>query len=307
MNRLILYIIIHVIGVATAIAQIKTEEIVIYNNNIELPGTLSFTKENTPLIIWIHGSGNVDRNGNQQPFIKANYIKQFRDSVNKYGVSFYSFDKRTANKKNIKSLKKGVLFKDYIADVQETILHFKKDTRFAKIVLIGHSQGSLIAMLNHTNAGKIVSLAGPSMSADKTIITQIQEKAPYLDSITKAHFKELANTGSIQNVNLMLQSIFRKENQSFLSSWIKYNPSKEIQKIAIPVLIVNGDNDLQVKVSDAQKLHASNKNSELLIIPKMNHVLKVVNSVTENQNSYTKPDFPLSSNLIQHIVKFVNQ
>jgi pimeloyl-ACP methyl ester carboxylesterase len=307
MNRLIVYIIAHLIGIATIIAQVKTEDIIIYNNDIELPGTLSYTKEKAPLILWIHGSGNVDRNGNQQPYIKANYIKQFRDSINKYGIAFYSFDKRTANKNNMKSLKKGVIFEDYIADVQKTILNFKKDKRFDKIVLVGHSQGSLIAMLNHTNADKIISLAGPSMPADKAIIAQIQEKAPYLDSITKAHFKELSQTGSIKNVNLMLRSIFKKENQSFLSSWIKYNPSEEIKKVTIPILIVNGNKDLQVKVSDAKKLHASNPNSELHIIRNMNHVLKEVKSDTENQNSYLKPDFPLSSELIKHIIKFVTQ
>ena len=62
------------------------------------------------------------------------------------------------------------------------------------------------------------------------LIKQIQEKAPFLDSITIAHFKELATTGKIENVNPMLISIFRKENQSFLSSWIEYSPEKEIQK-----------------------------------------------------------------------------
>lgn len=307
MNRLIFYLIAYITGVVTVIAQVKTEDIIIYNNDIELPGTLSYTKEKAPLIIWIHGSGNVDRNGNQHPYIKANYIKQFRDSVNKYDIAFYSFDKRTANKNNEKSLKKGVIFEDYIADVQKIILNLKKDKRFNKIVLVGHSQGSLIAMLNHTNTNKIISLAGPSKSVDKTIIAQIQEKAPYLDSITKAHFKELSQTGSIKNVNLMLQSIFKKENQSFLSSWIKYNPSEEIKKVTTPLLILNGDKDLQIKVSNAKKLHTSNPNSELHIIHNMNHVLKEVKSDIENQNSYLKPDFPLSSKLIKHIVKFINQ
>ena len=51
--------------------KIKSEEILIKNDSIELPGTLTYLKENTPLIIWVHGSGNVDRNGNQKPTINA--------------------------------------------------------------------------------------------------------------------------------------------------------------------------------------------------------------------------------------------
>ncbi len=43
------------------------------------------------------------------PMIKANYIKQFRDSINKEGIAFYSYDKRTANKNNVAFMIKTVL------------------------------------------------------------------------------------------------------------------------------------------------------------------------------------------------------
>ena len=67
------------------------------NDSIKLPGTLSYNKDlkSQPLVIFIHGSGNVDRNGNQSGVnVQANYIKQFRDSVNKYDIAFFSYDKR---------------------------------------------------------------------------------------------------------------------------------------------------------------------------------------------------------------------
>ena len=307
MIRIISYLVITIFGIAVSLAQVKSEEILLKNNEIELPGTLTFTKENSPLIIWVHGSGNVDRNGNQQPMIKANYIKQFRDSINKKGIAFYSYDKRTANLKNKESLIKGVKFIDYVLDLKKAIAHFKNDKRFSKIILLGHSQGSLVAMLASENVNQFISVAGAGMSADKVIIKQIQEKAPFLDSITQAHFKELATTGKIKEVNPMLLSVFAKQNQSFLSSWIQYNPSEEIKKLTIPTLIINGDNDLQVKVTDAETLHNSNTNSKLVIIKKMNHVLKEVNSITENQSSYLKADFPLSNKLVETIINFINQ
>lgn len=307
MIRIISYLVITIFGIAVSLAQVKSEETLLKNNEIELPGTLTFTKENSPLIIWVHGSGNVDRNGNQQPMIKANYIKQFRDSINKKGIAFYSYDKRTANLKNKESLIKGVKFIDYVLDLKKAIAHFKNDKRFSKIILLGHSQGSLVAMLASENVNQFISVAGAGMSADKVIIKQIQEKAPFLDSITQAHFKELATTGKIKEVNPMLLSVFAKQNQSFLSSWIQYNPSEEIKKLTIPTLIINGDNDLQVKVTDAETLHNSNTNSKLVIIKKMNHVLKEVNSITENQSSYLKADFPLSNKLVETIVNFINQ
>ena len=307
MIRVITYFLFLVFGVVSLTAQIKSEELVLFNNEIELPGTLSYLEEQTPLLIWVHGSGNVDRNGNQQPVIKANYIKQFRDSINKNNIAFYSFDKRTANKNNKASLLKGVFLKDYVTDVQIAINHFKKEDRFSKIVLVGHSQGSLVAMLASENIDNYISLAGPSKSADQVIIDQIKESAPFLDSITKAHFKELKEIGNVEKVNPMLQSVFAKQNQAFLRSWIQYNPSEEIKKLSVPILLINGTEDLQVKPQEASELLLANKNAQLVFIKGMNHVLKEVKSMTENKSSYLKPDYPLSTKLVQVIVEFVKK
>ena len=129
-------------------SEISSEEIIIYNDSIELPGTLTQLKKSKkhPLIIWVHGSGNVDRNGNQKGVnIKANYIKQFRDSINDQ-AAFFSYDKRTANSKNLKYLQ-NVSFDDLVSDVRKIISNFKDDPRFSEIILAGHSQGSLVAML----------------------------------------------------------------------------------------------------------------------------------------------------------------
>jgi hypothetical protein len=103
----------------------------------------------------------------------------------------------------------------------------------------------------------------------------------------------------------MLQSVFAKQNQAFLNSWIKYNPSEEIKKLSLPILIIHGTEDLQIMQEDAKALHEANKNSELVLIDKMNHVLKEVNSITENQSSYTSSEFPLSSKLVKTITTFV--
>jgi len=35
-------------------------------------------------------------------------------------------------------------------------------------------------------------------------------------------------------------------------SWLKYDPAVEIKKLTIPVLLINGDKDLQIKVSEAE-------------------------------------------------------
>ena len=70
MIRIISYIIFSAFTIATSLAQVKSEEIVINNLAIQLPGTLTYSQDKSPLIIWVHGSGGVDRNGNTPLYIK---------------------------------------------------------------------------------------------------------------------------------------------------------------------------------------------------------------------------------------------
>ena len=307
MTRIIAAIIIYISSIVFSFAQVNSEEVYLQNDSIQLPGTLTFINENTPLIIWVHGSGNVDRNGNQAGVnINANYIKQFRDAVNKENISFFSFDKRTSSPKNMKFLK-DTNFNDFVSDVSIVVNHFKDDKRFSEIILVGHSQGSLIAMLAIKNTTKYISLAGPSESVDKTIVKQITKQNEPLGKITEAHFKELKETGAIKTVNPFLFSVFAKQNLAFMSSWLQYNPSEEIKKLTIPILIINGSKDLQVKVDDAQGLHAANPKSRLVIIDNMNHVLKQIDKDEDNLKSYYSADYPLSKKLIETVVSFVKK
>lgn len=305
MKHKLLYIFLFISSIIFG-QNIISEEIMIKNDSIKLPGTLSYANENSPLIIWIHGSGNVDRNGNQGSIVKANYIQKFREAVNTNNIAFFSYDKRTANPKNFKFLK-GILYEDLVNDAKKVVSHFKNDERFSEIILIGHSQGSLTAMLASEGTDKYISIAGPSTSIDKTIVAQISKQSKPLGESAKAHFKELLETGDIKQVNPFLVSVFAKQNLKFIASWARYNPSMEIQKIKTPILIINGDKDLQVKMNDAQKLHNANSASVLSIISKMNHVLVEIENDSDNLKSYYSADYKQSKKLITTIVNFIKE
>ncbi|WP_298767056.1 alpha/beta hydrolase [uncultured Polaribacter sp.] len=288
-------------------SQINSEEIILKNGNIELPGTLSYHKEKTPLLIWVHGSGNVDRNGNQSGTpVKANYIKQFRDAVNKENIAFFSFDKRTANKKNAPFLK-GTKITDFGLDVVKVVEHFKRKNRFSKIILVGHSQGSLIAMLALKNVDKYISIAGAGEPVDKVIVKQIGKNNPTLGEVAQEQFDSLKAHKKITVVNPFLRNIFAKQNQAFLYSWMQLDPAEEIKKINVPILIVQGNKDLQVKIEDAKLLYNSNKKATLEIIENMNHVLKEITKDEDNLTSYYSDKFHISKKLIEVINQFVKK
>ncbi len=303
MVRVITYITFIVFGVLASKAQVKSEEIMINNQVIQLPGTLTYTSEKQPLLIWIHGSGGVNRDGNQ-----PQYIKQFREAINKENLAFFSYDKRTANPNNVRFIQEdGIYFSDFVSDIKEVIHHFKNDKRFSEIILIGHSQGSLIAMLALDNVAKYISLAGAGETIDKTLVRQISKQSPEFGKLTEQYIKELMTTGEIKEVNPNLISLFAKQNQPFIKSWITVNPVEEIKKVTIPTLIINGDKDFQVLINDAENLHKAKPDAELVIIKNMNHVLKHIEKDEDNMKSYMSSDFKISEELITTIVEFVKK
>ena len=311
MIRLVIFIAILVTNVVFGQTQIATEEITIWNDSIKLPGTLSYKSalDQQPLAIFIQGSGNPDRNGNQlQMGIKANYVKMLRDSLNKKGVAFYSYEKRNVTKENIKHLITSMTFNALVEDAQLAISHFKNDARFNTITLIGHSQGSLVAMMAVNDAvDNYISLAGLGEPMDKTLVTQLSNQNKELADAAKQHIQELKETNTIKEIHPFLMSIFAKPNHEFLKSYFKFDPTKEIQNLKTPILILNGDKDLQVPIIHAQNLHNANPKSELVIIKHMNHVLKHIEKDTDNMASYYTESFPLAEHLIETIANFITQ
>jgi fermentation-respiration switch protein FrsA (DUF1100 family) len=91
-------------------------------------------------------------------------------------------------------------------------------------------------------------------------------------------------------------------------SWMKYDPSVEIRKLKIPVLIIQGTTDLQVSADDARKLSDANPDAKLLIIDNMNHILKESEADRQkNLATYSSPDLPLKSGLVKAITDFIKQ
>jgi len=305
---------------ANSQSTIVEEDILLKNDSIILPGTLTYNKalKQQPLVIYIHGSGGVDRDGNQKrENTSANYIKQLSDSLTKREIAFYRYDKRTSTMSNLMQLtsmevvKRELIFDKFVEDATIVINKFKDDSRFSGITLIGHSQGSLISMLvSELGISKYISLAGAANSLDVTLTKQIRDlKGDSIATIVDNHFKELKATGTIKKVDPepTVSAIFGLANQQFLLSWAVYVPTEEIKKVKIPTLIINGTRDNQVLEEDAKALHKAKPKAQLVIIKDMNHVLKIITKDEDNDKSLLTPDFPLSKELITVLTEFIKK
>lgn len=260
------------------------------------------------LVILIAGSGPTDRDGNQPGGIN-NSLKFLAQGLAGNAQAVFSYDKRIFG-----LYKKGELneqamrFSDMVTDAVAVVNHFKKTKKFGKIFIAGHSEGSLVGILasQQSKVDGFISIAGLASKASEAIKRQIAQNSPSLSTEANSIFDQLEQGNLVTDVPAALQNVFRESVQPYLISWIKYNPQDEIQKLKIPILILNGTNDLQVPQEEAIMLAEVKPEAKVVIIAEMNHVLKpITGSVMENIKSYSDPDQPISEDLISAIVDFV--
>ena len=259
------------------------------------------------LIIFVAGSGPTDRDGNN-PNMKNNSLKMLSDSLVSRGFSTLRIDKRGVAKSLVANIKEETLrFDTFVMDLSSWI-DIMNVKGFQNIMLLGHSEGSLIsiiASLNNKRVKGLISIAGAGTSADSILLTQMKTQPSQIQELVANYLDTLKKSQLLINVPLYLYALFRPSVQPYMISWIKYNPSIEISKLKIPILILQGDNDLQVSIEDAKKLKDNNKSAKLEILESTNHVLKEVKDPIENQRSYTDSSFPLNPKIADKINEFI--
>jgi len=273
----------------------------------EVQGTLLSPKgENQPpLAILIAGSGPTDRDGNQALF-KNNSLKYLAEGLAQKGIATFRYDKRViAQINNATVQEEKMTFEDEVNDALLVVNHFKD--KYKKIILIGHYEGALIGLLvaQKVVVSKFVSISGAGNSSATLIEEQIGKNAPQLKEESQKIISQLRKGELVENISPYLAPVFRKSVQPYLISWFKYEPTKEIAKLQIPILIVQGTNYLQVEDKEAQLLKEAQPKAQLLLIEGMNHVLKKVKTLEENQLSYLNPDLPISGELVEGIASFI--
>ncbi|MDM1377551.1 alpha/beta hydrolase [Myroides marinus] len=276
----------------------------------EIDGDLYLAnKDSKQLAIIIAGSGPTNKNGNNPAGVKANSYKYLAEGLKENGINTFTYNKRMfAQMKNQTAKEEDGRFEDNVKDLNLVIDYFKKE--YSSIILIGHSEGALVATLasqNNTAVSKLVSLQGPGESIDKTLYKQLTAQAPFFAKSVEDIHNKLRNGEQVTDVPPMLMSLYRPSVQPYLISWIKYDPTVEIQKVKQPILILQGDKDLQVKTDQGDNLKKAMPTATLVTLKGMNHVLKTVVKDDENLALYSKPDVPLHTELVPTIVNFIKK
>jgi len=286
--------------------------IVLKTSSGEIKGTLTMPaqKQDIAVVLIISGSGPTDRDCNQGR-MKTNAFKYLADDLQKNGIASVRFDKRGIAESadtNVKEI--NMRFDDFIEDVIAWIDLLSKDKRFSKIIIAGHSEGSLIGMAaskNNTKVNGFISIAGAGRPIDEVLKEQLASQPQEYKDIVYPMIDRLKKGDTIQNVTKSLYALFRPSIQPYMISWLKYNPQDEIRHLSIPILILQGSTDLQVTETDADLLAEANPSARKKIIKNMNHVLKNCDTKDKNINmpTYYNTALPLHKEFVKVMIHFI--
>ncbi|MGM9949612.1 MAG: alpha/beta fold hydrolase [Lysinibacillus sp.] len=264
-----------------------------------------------PVAIIIAGSGPTNKDGNSISG-ENNSLKMLAEELAAQGIATIRYDKRgVGDNAALVEKEEDLLFTSYAQDVESIVKAVKEDSRFSDVHLIGHSEGSLVGMVaaSSTEVSSVISIAGPGRPIDEVLTEQLAAQLPAdLLQTSKDILISLKKGEPVEDVPESLYSLFRPSVQPYMISWLQYNPADLIKSLDEPVLIVQGKNDLQVKVTDAEQLAAADPDAEVVYFDTMNHVLKEAPAdQAGNLATYANPTLPLAKGLVDSIYSFISK
>lgn len=286
------------------------EVVVLETEKGALEGTLLIPAEITapPVALIIAGSGPTDRDGNNAQ-MKTNTLKMLAEALHDSGIATLRYDKRGIGQSSGAALaEEDLRFENLIDDVKGWIAFLEKQDGFDDLVVIGHSQGSLLGMVasQESEVARFISIAGLGQTVDLVLKEQLASKPPKFLEMSSPIIDQLAQGQTVSDVPQILNFLFRPSVQPYLISYMKYDPQVEIAKLEIPVLIIQGTTDIQVSLDDARRLAEANPEATLKTIEGMSHVLKAGEADRmKNLATYNQPGLPIMPEVVEVIVDFI--
>jgi len=268
------------------------------------------SKEPSPVVLILAGSGPTDKDGNSALAGKNDSLKMLAEGLANEEIASVRYDKRgIGDNKSLSTKEEDMSIDHYVDDAVQVINTLLANKAYSSVHIIGHSEGSLIGLLaaQKTNVESFVSIAGTGRPIDEVLLEQLKgQLSPQLLKESTDILASLKKGELVKNVSPDLQALFGSSVQPYMMSWLKYNPASELAKVNSRVLLVQGTNDLQVTATDAEALKKGKQDAELLYMDGMNHVLKDAPADRAgNLATYSDPSLPLHKELLPAIQQFI--
>ncbi|ROL66863.1 alpha/beta hydrolase [Pseudomonas protegens] len=279
----------------------------------ELYGSMLLPKsaQPVPVVLIISGSGPTDRDGNNPDGGRNDSLKRLAWVLAKHNIASVRYDKRgVAASLAATPDERNLTLDAYVADAVAWGKQLKADPRLGQLIVLGHSEGALIASLAaaQLDAAAVISISGTARPVDQVLRQQLSYRLPPALMVRSNELLDSLKAGQVDNdVPPALQVIFRPSVQPYLITLFREDPAAAFAHLKMPALIIQGSNDIQVSVDDARVLKAAKPDAQLTLIDGMNHVLRIVpNDLKRQLASYKDPQLPLAAELGRSIISFID-
>lgn len=320
------------------------EEEVVYENKetgLKLAGTLTFPEngDSFPAVILITGSGPQDRDETlfeHKPFLVI------ADFLTRNGLAVLRVDDRGVGGSEGKT--SVSTSEDFAGDVIAGVefLKTREEINPAKIGLIGHSEGGLIAPIaaGKFDAAFVILLAGPGMVGEQILYEQgilinkaaglTDEQAQQNQKMQEAVFNIIkTETDSAKRIDRLQRTMtngqyfmLNDEQKAVVDNQVKtvdnkwfkfflqYDPHPALVKLKCPVLALNGEKDLQVPAKpnlaaiEKALTEGGNKNYKTMEIPGLNHLFQMCE--TGAIAEYAQIEETISPNVLDILLEWLS-
>jgi pimeloyl-ACP methyl ester carboxylesterase len=264
-----------------------------------------------PAVLLLPGSGAENRNGDDlEAGQRSQTLKLIAESLAADGIGSLRIDKRGVGASAAAALPpKRSTVDRFVRDAVSWAKFLRAQPGVRCVVILGHSEGALIAALaaQKVKTCGVISASGSSRDFGALVESQnaIAQRPPELVARQHAIILELRRGHEVSDIPPELAGVFGPAIQPYTRSMINLDPVAELRKVKAPVLVLQGDNDLQVRVDDAKAL-AARPGAQLVVVKGMTHPLKLATSdVKTNIATYLDPALPLAPDAVAAIIAFV--
>ena len=277
----------------------ETEEVMFPNvtDYATLAGTLTwpvgYDKKQKPMVVLLV-SGSGQQNRDEEVFDHKPFLV-IADYLARQGIATLRYDDRDTGK-SVGGEVKNATSEDFMRDAAAGLDYLRSRGGFAKVGILGHSEGGLIAFMlgAQKKTDFIVSFAGPGVQGDTLLAAQGNRILALAD----------------QPANLTVEK-YRQQEEVRQTPWLQwfidYDPSENIRKTSCPVFALNGDRDCQVisslNLEAIRRLLPPSKKNLIKEYPGLNHLFQ--HATTGLPSEYGQIEETISPEVLQDIAQWI--
>jgi dienelactone hydrolase len=274
---------------APAGAPFTAEEVTVQAKGFTLAGTLILPKSGKPpypAVITITGSGQQTRDEYLAlPGLeKYRPFRQISETLASHGIAVLRVDDRGIGDSKGGETLMSATSADYADDVRAQIdyLRSRREIDGARIALVGHSEGGIIAPMvaaGDSRVAAIVLMAGTAKRGDEIIAYQVNQGLEADPALTE----EARAKGRAEQQEAMRKAVAGDLSAPevlripWMRYFLTYDPLPTIRKVRQPILILQGVLDRQVTADQAEMLlkaarEAGNNDVTVHLYADLNHL-----------------------------------